>query len=133
MVDLHFLDLEPLSVDGQAVDRRHYLAALLEPQIQYHDDERDVVLVRIDVVGKQNGETKRAVYQVIDFRDLETGFTAMSRTVGYTASIGAQMIGTGQITKRGLVSPVTDGPYEILVRELSKRGVRVTSEITPVE
>ena len=133
LVDLHFLDLDPLSVDGQAVDRRHYLAALLEPQIQYHDDERDVVVVRIDVVGKQNGATKRALYQVIDFRDLETGFTAMSRTVGYTASIGAQLIATGHITKRGLVSPVTDVPYEILVRELSKRGVRVTSEITPVE
>ncbi len=46
-----------------------------------------------------------------NLRDLETGFTAMSRTVGYTASIGALMIGTGKITQRGLLSPVTDIPY----------------------
>ena len=132
MVDLHFLDLEPLSVDGQAADGRHYLAALLEPQIQI-TTKRDVVVVRIDVTGKQNGETKRALHQVIDFRDLEIGFTAMSRTVGYTASIGAQLIRTGHTAKRGPVSPVTDVPFEILVRELTKRGVRVTSEIRPVE
>ena len=70
---------------------------------------------------------------MIDFRDFETGFTAMNRTVGYTASIGAMMIGTGQITKRGLLSPVTDVPYETFVRELDKRGIRVTSEIMPIE
>ena len=56
----------------------------------------------------------------------------MNRTVGYTASIGAQMIGTGQITKRGLLSPVTDIPYKTFSRELDKRGIRVTSEIMPV-
>ena len=40
--------------------------------------------------------------QVIDRRDLETGLTAMNRTVGFTASIGAQMLGVGSIAKRGL-------------------------------
>ena len=105
LIDLHFLDMEPLEVDGEMVNRRHYLAALVEPQLQYRNDERDVVVVRIEVVGTKAGKKTRAIYQVIDFRDMETGFTAMSRTVGYTASIGAQMIGSGQITKRGLLSP----------------------------
>lgn len=132
LVDLHFLDMEPLEVDGKMVNRRDYLAALVEPQLQYRGDERDVVVVRIEVVGTKEGEKTRAIYQVIDFRDLETGFTAMSRTVGYTASIGAQMIGRGQIAKRGLLSPVTDVPYEILVRELDKRGIRVTTELRSV-
>lgn len=133
LVDLHFLDTNPLAVDGQDVDRRNYLAALLEPQLQYRDDESDVVVVRIEVQGAKGGKNKRALYQVIDYRDFETGFTAMNRTVGYTASIGAQMIGMGQITKRGLLSPVTDVPYENFVRELDKRGIRVTSEIMPTE
>lgn len=129
LVDLHFLDNEPLLVDGRDVDRRHYLAALLEPQLQYDDDESDVVVVRIEVKGEKGGKNKRALYQVIDYRDFETGFTAMNRTVGYTASIGAHMIGTGLINKRGLLSPVNDVPYENFVDELAKRGVHVTSEI----
>jgi saccharopine dehydrogenase-like NADP-dependent oxidoreductase len=51
----------------------------------------------------------------------------MSRTVGYTASIGAQMIACGQIAKPGLLSPVNDVPYDLLIRELQKRGIQVTS------
>ena len=84
-----------ISVDGVPVDRKRFLASLLEPQMQYGDGERDVVVVRIDVAGLKDGSRKRIIQQVIDFRDLDTGFTAMSRTVGYTASIGAQMIGAG--------------------------------------
>jgi lysine 6-dehydrogenase len=129
LVELRFLDDEPVFVNGLAVDRRQFLTALLEPQIQYNEDERDVVVVRIDVKGRKGGEATRALFQVIDWRDLVTGFTAMSRTVGYTASIGAQMIGSGAITKRGLLSPVNDVPYEAFVHELGKRDIRVTSEI----
>jgi saccharopine dehydrogenase-like NADP-dependent oxidoreductase len=130
---LHLLDGEPVMVDGVAVDRRRFLAAAIEPHIQYRDGERDVVVVRIDVIGRKGGEKKRAVYQVIDRRDLETGFTAMSRTVGYTASIGALMIRSGQITKCGLLSPVNDVPYGPFARELEKRDIQITLETTACE
>jgi lysine 6-dehydrogenase len=129
-VDLGFLSDEPLVVDGVPVNRRRFLASLLQPQIHYREHERDVVVVRIDVTGTQDGTRKRVIHQVVDFRDLETGFTAMSRTVGYTASIGAQMVGLGRITQRGLLSPVSDVPYATFVRELAKRGIHVTVEET---
>lgn len=106
------------------------VAAAIEPQIQYRDDERDIVLVRIDGKGRVGGEARRVVYQIIDRRDLETGFSAMSRTVGYTASIGALMTGTGQTRKRGLLSPVKDVPYGPFVGELAKRGIRTTFELS---
>jgi saccharopine dehydrogenase-like NADP-dependent oxidoreductase len=127
LVDLHLLDDEPAIVDGMAVDRKRFLAAVIEPHIRYEAGERDVVVVRIDVKGRKGGERTRLFHQVVDMRDLETGHTAMSRTVGYTASIGAQMIATGQISKRGLLSPVSDVPYEPFSRELKKRGIQVTS------
>jgi saccharopine dehydrogenase-like NADP-dependent oxidoreductase len=130
IADLHLLDDGPVTVDGVTVDRKRFLAAAIEPHIQYGDDERDVVVVRIDVRGSKGGKKKRVVHQVVDWRDLETGFTAMNRTVGYTASIGALMIGNGQITKRGVLSPVNDVPYKTLIQELDKRGIQVTSEFT---
>ena len=133
LVDLHFLDDEVVVVDGVEVNRRRFLTALIEPQIQYRDDERDVVVVRIDVQGSRGERRARALFEVIDRRDLDTGFTAMGRTVGYTGSIGAQMIASGAITKRGVISPVNDVPYQEFARELSKRGVRVTAEIRELE
>jgi len=133
IVDLHLLDDEPVYVDGKAVDRKRFLAAVIEPHIQLGAKERDIALVRIEVKGERAGENVRAVYQMIDRRDLKTGLTGMSRTVGYTASIGAQMIGKGKITGCGVLSPIKDIPYELLVQELRKRGIRITSELTTLE
>lgn len=133
LVDLHLLDDEPVLVDGVAVKPKRFLAAALEPHIQYRAHERDIVVARVEVTGEQRGKKVRAVYQVIDRRDLETGHTAMSRTVGYTASIGAQMVGGCRITQRGVLSPVTDIPYEHFVQELGRRGIHVTMETSAAE
>jgi lysine 6-dehydrogenase len=133
IVDLHLLDGEPVMVDGVAVDRKHYLVAALEPHLQYRTDERDMVILRTEVKGKKGNRTQRVVVQMIDRRDLQTGFTAMNRTVGYTASIGAQMIGSGKVTKRGVLTPINDIPYLDLKRELAKRGILVTSEVVDSE
>ncbi|MEE9167141.1 MAG: saccharopine dehydrogenase C-terminal domain-containing protein [Candidatus Neomarinimicrobiota bacterium] len=128
MVDLHLLDDEPLVVGNTEIDPRRFLAAAMGPHMQYGDSERDLVIVRVDITGSRGGRRKRAIYQVTDRRDLGSGFTAMSRTVGFTTSIGAQMIGTGRISKRGILSPATDVPYDIFCRELKDRGIRITSE-----
>ncbi|MCP4168893.1 MAG: hypothetical protein GY759_23765 [Chloroflexi bacterium] len=133
MVDLHLLDDEPIVVDGALVDRKRFLAAVIEPNLQYGPDERDVVVVRVEVSGKKDGLPQQVVYQMIDKRDLVSGLSAMSRTVGFTASIGAQMIGTGAITKRGVLSPLSDVPYGLFVQELVKRGIRIACQRSEVE
>ena len=127
LIDLRLLDNEPVEIEGTSIDRKKYLAAVIEPQIRLAEDERDIALLRIEVVGKKDGKESRRIYQVIDYRDLTTGLTAMSRTVGYTASIGAILIGTGQIRKRGLLSPVRDIPFELFVNELKKRNIQVST------
>lgn len=125
IVDLHLLDDDPVILDGVEIDRKRFLAAAMEPYLQYNEGERDLAILRVDVVGVKDGQRKRLVYDVIDRRDLVTGFTAMSRTVGFTASIGAQWIASGKLNQAGLLSPVRDIPYEMLENELKKRGVGV--------
>jgi lysine 6-dehydrogenase len=125
IVDLGFLKEEPILVGGKEVSPRQFVHDLLAPQLQYRPTERDIAGLRIEVVGLKNGKPKRVIYQMIDRRDLETGLLAMQRTVGYTASIGAQMILNGQITKRGLLTPTRDIPSDILIEELEKRGITI--------
>jgi saccharopine dehydrogenase-like NADP-dependent oxidoreductase len=125
VADLHLLDDDPVLVDGQPVDRKRYLATALEPHLQYGPAEQDLAILRVDVAGTRAGKPGRVVHQVIDRRDLETGFTAMSRLVGYTASIGAQLLGAGELPGRGLLSPARDVPFDRFTSELAKRGVRV--------
>jgi lysine 6-dehydrogenase len=45
--------------------------------------------------------------------------------VGFTASIGAQMVASGQITQRGLLSPINNIPFTSFLGELERRGIRV--------
>jgi saccharopine dehydrogenase-like NADP-dependent oxidoreductase len=125
LAKLHFLDDAPIRVGEVSVVPREFLRSLLEPQLQYKDNERDVAVIRVEARGLQGGKRKRVIYQVIDRRDLRTGFTAMTRTVGFTASIGAQMILRGDIRKRGVLTPVRDVPFALFSEELRQRGIQV--------
>lgn len=128
LAQLGFLDPAPIPVGNASIVPRDFVRSLLEPQLQYADDERDVAVIRVDVRGLKNGRRRRLLYQVIDLRDLTSGLLAMNRTVGYTASIGAQMILRGDIKKRGLLSPLTDIPTDIFLKELRERGITVQRE-----
>jgi len=126
MAQLHFLDEKPIQVGDVWVSPRAFLHTLLEPQLQYSPKEIDIVFIHIEVKGIKNGKQKHLVYQLIDKRDLQTGLMAMQRTVGFTASIGAQMILRGDITAKGLLSPLNDVPYSLFEKELGKRNIQIT-------
>ncbi len=128
LAQLGFLDPAPIQVGDAFIVPRDFVRCLLEPQLQFADDERDVAVIRVDVRGIKNGRRRRLLYQVIDLRDLASGLLAMNRTVGYTASIGAQMILRGEVTKRGLLSPLTDIPTDTFFAELRQRGITVQRE-----
>ena len=121
-----FLEEKPIAVGKTIVSPVAFTAALLESQdqFQYSDAERDITLVRVDVRGKKSGKRKRIVYQLIDRRDLGTGFTAMQRTVGFMMGLGARFILDGRLPS-GVLSPM-DVPYDWVVQGLESFGMKVT-------
>jgi lysine 6-dehydrogenase len=130
IAELGLLDQDPVVLDdGTTVDRVAYLSAALEPRLRYGPRERDAAIIRNEVRGMRGGRRVRVVQEVTDRRDLDTGLTAMSRLVGFTASIGAQMLATGRITKRGLLSPTIAVPFAPFVTELERRGIRVVQRV----
>lgn len=125
LIRLGFLDADPIDVGGRQISPRRFTHDLLAPRLQYAAGERDIALVRVDAAGLVNGRPRRLIYQVLDHRDLETGLLAMQRTVGFTASIAAQLLVKGEIDGRGLLNPVRDLPAERLFPELARRGIVV--------
>jgi lysine 6-dehydrogenase len=119
------------TLDGRIINPRRFLQDALEPQLQYEDNQRDVAVVLVDVQGLKDDEVCRDVYQVIDYRDLNSGLLAMQRTVGYTAAIGAQMLLENDILGRGLLSPLTDVPFTRVFDLLGRRGIRVQKASLP--
>lgn len=128
MVALGFLNEASILVDGMEVSPRQFVHNLLEPQLQYAEGERDIAGIRIDARGIKRGKPTRILYQMIDHRDLASGLLAMQRTVGYTVSVGAQMLLNGEISKRGLLTPTKDIPFENFVAELKKRNILITRD-----
>jgi saccharopine dehydrogenase-like NADP-dependent oxidoreductase len=126
---LGFLSEEPVTGLSGRVTPHEFLVKLLEPQLQYRDDEKDLVLMVNIFRGTEGGRKKSLVTTLCIERDLETGLLAMNMGVSYPASIVAQMLARGEITRKGLLSPAVDIPYKPFMAELSKRGLEIKEEV----
>jgi saccharopine dehydrogenase-like NADP-dependent oxidoreductase len=129
MAELGFLDEAPTRVEGALISPRRFVGAHLTPRLQFRDSERDMVVIRVEAWGVKDQKPRRVVCELIDYRDLATGLFAMNRTVGFTASIAAQLILAGRIRKTGLLTPVRDVPALEVLRELEKRGMKVQQRV----
>lgn len=122
-----FLSHNPVRVGKSSIDPFEFTTTLLSSQKQfwYNDHDEDITIVRVDVRGISKGRRKQVIYQLIDKRDFETGFTAMQRTVGFTMALGARFIVDGKVKEKGLISPI-DIPYDLLKNGLKQNNMEIT-------
>jgi len=120
---LGFLSETPVEgLDGE-VSPYQFMIKHLEPRLQYKADEKDLVVMLNIFEGIADGKPTRMTMRMIIERDLETGLMAMSKGVGLPASIAAQMIAAGEITAKGVLSPMFDIPYQQFTERLADRGI----------
>jgi lysine 6-dehydrogenase len=129
MVALGLLDDTPVKIGNAEISSRSFLTRCLTPRLQYRKDERDLALLRVEAWGLKDGRKVKVTYDLIDYRDLESGLFAMNRTVGFTSSIGAQMILSGRITQTGVLSPARHVPPDAFIHELEARGMHIDYKI----
>jgi len=87
--DLGLWDSDPIQVGETEVVPRDVFHTLFAPKVTFPGD-KDMVIVRVEAVGKKDGKDAKAWVQVIDRYDDETGFTAMERCTGWSAApVGA--------------------------------------------
>jgi len=126
---LGLLSDEPLlGLDGN-VTPHQFMVKLLEPQLQYQDGEKDVVAMYNVFSGVKDGRPRTLKTSLVIERDLKSGLYGMSLGVGFPASIVAQMIASGEISKKGVLNPALDVPYAPFMAALAKRGIVVTEEV----
>jgi len=127
---LGFLSEEPIDVDGCLASPHQFMVKHLEPRLQYKDDEKDLVAMLNVFKGIKKGKKASWVNSLLIERDLETGLMAMNISVSGPASIVAQMLGRGEITTKGLLSPAVDVPYEPFMKELERRGIVIKEKVS---
>lgn len=130
---LGFLDERPVPGFGCEVTPYRFMVNLLEPQLQYGDDEKDLVAMVNVFEGRMKGQRTRITWRLLIERDNRIGLMAMSQGVGYPASIVAQMIALGEISKKGVLSPTIDIPFRHFMDELGRRGIVMEEKTETLE
>jgi lysine 6-dehydrogenase len=123
MVQLGMASSEPIEVGGVQIRPVDLFSELLWKNLP--TDEKDLVLLRVTVVGRMKGKVCKLLYELTDYYDEKTQMTAMMRTTGFPASIIAQMLAGGRIERKGVVPQEFSVPPEEFVKELKKRGIAI--------
>lgn len=120
---LGFFETEPVHTrDGQSVQPRQVTAALLSQTLR-HEEPKDYVVIRVTATGWQAGELVEERFECLDAYDDTHAMTAMMRTTAFPVSIVAQLIGTGQITQRGVFPPERIVPLGVVRQQMAERGI----------
>ncbi len=122
---LGFLNETPVPGLPEEATPYRMLVNLLGPQLQYGDEEKDLVAMLNVFEGLADNTPMRMTTVLLIERDLDTGLMAMAKGVGYPASIVAQMLVRGDITARGVLTPTRHVPVLPFIEQLGARGIRV--------
>jgi len=120
---LGFLSEKPVTGLPCEVSPYQFLDKLMGPQLQYRDNEKDLVAMVNVFEGLVSQRRVRLTSRLLIERDPNTGLMAMSQGVGFPASIVAQMIAKGEINAKGVLSPAAHVPYQLFVDQLALRGI----------
>jgi lysine 6-dehydrogenase len=122
------LSVEPIDVDGVLVSPKRVLDTVMEPAVRMNDADRDITLLRVDVVGRSGGRPRALRAEMVDRHD--GVFTSMARTTAFTASIVARLAVAGRLTlpPRLPATPeqvVVGAAFDELIAVLAASGVRI--------
>jgi lysine 6-dehydrogenase len=120
MLELGLMSDDPIEVAGARVAPRAVLEALIAANVPQGED--DAALVRVTVEGTKGGRKARATYEMIDYRDLESGLTAMMRGTAFPSSIICLMMARGQ-TPAGATPQELAVDGDRFIEEIEKRGL----------
>ncbi|QQK77497.1 saccharopine dehydrogenase NADP-binding domain-containing protein [Salicibibacter cibarius] len=130
LVDLNLTDKNySVDVNGQRINPREVLLKTLEPIVDLKDKD-DAVLLRVIVEGIREGKSSAYTYEMITMKDREHDVTAMARATANTISVVAQMIGSGDIHKRGVCPPEQIVPGDSYIKAMGERNVIITESVT---
>jgi lysine 6-dehydrogenase len=113
---LGFFEEKPLQTRGGLVSPRDVTAKLFERELK-KKDVPDIVVMRIQVSGTEDGKRYTFTYNVFESSDKKRQVTAMARTTAYTTSVAAQLIANDMVSGKGVVPPEKLGMREKVYNE----------------
>lgn len=113
--------------DGAGIAPLDLTSRLLFHDWRFQEGEADLTVMRVDVVGTEDGHRVRHRYSLLDHYDAEHGVLSMARTTGYTCTAMTRLVARGLYAEPGVSPPEivawTEGCFDFVMQELAARGV----------
>lgn len=108
------------------------LLDLLLDKLKFKKGDTDMLVFYERIRYRLNGELREHVSHLVT-RGIDHEHTAISRTVGLPAAIGAKLILNGSVKSRGILYPWTHEVYQPVLDELAEFGIAYSSSDTLLE
>ncbi|MFC1784595.1 saccharopine dehydrogenase family protein [Candidatus Neomarinimicrobiota bacterium] len=115
-----FFSMEEININGKKVKPIDLTTKLLFSQWEMQPDEKDMTIMRIIIEGSDNGETRKVIYDLVDFYDSKTDTSSMARTTGYTCTAVANLLLEKKYNRKGIIPPEYLGKDETAFRYILK-------------
>jgi len=126
---LGFFADDKVNVEGVSVSPRKLTVRLLAQKL-WRPEIKDIVALKVEVIGVANGKQKRYIYHLLDHCDRKKDITAMARTTAYPASIVAQMMLEKRLKEKGVLPTekigMSDELFQLFMSELEKHGIKIS-------
>lgn len=100
--DIGMMDEAKIDLNGMEVAPKEMLASVFLKNLSF-PDIRDILYMEIRVTPAKG--SKEIVYTIFDKEDPNTGYTAMTRTTGFTNAAFTRLMTKGMIKEKGIVPP----------------------------
>jgi saccharopine dehydrogenase-like NADP-dependent oxidoreductase len=107
------------------------MAARMRERCAFGPDERDMIVLQHEFVIEPPKGVRRVYSTLIDF-GIPGGDSAMARTVSLPVAIATRLILQGEVTERGVITPIKPAVYNPILDELERLGIRCEERVETV-
>ncbi|MCE9540675.1 MAG: saccharopine dehydrogenase NADP-binding domain-containing protein [Bacteroidetes bacterium] len=135
--DSGFLSKEPIQVNGVDIIPLDFTSKVLFNDWKLGETEEEITVMRVTLIGDENGVTKKVSYHLHDEYNKETQTSSMARTTGYTATAGVNLVLENLFTEKGVFPPELVSKQAVcfnhFINYLKERGVHYRKEEVVIE
>ncbi len=103
----------------------------VEPVLKL-EQEKDLLVMKVIVAGWKDKKNLEITYDILEYADSKTGFTAMQRTTGFSAAIILELLAKNAILETGVVPLERGVPGSLFLKEIRRRGIKVRETIRQI-
>jgi lysine 6-dehydrogenase len=122
-----FFSYDEVDVKGHKMRPIDLTAKLLFDMWKLKPGEEDFTVMRIVIIGNENGNDRIYIYDLYDRYSKETNTISMARTTGYTCTAVASMVADGLFVRKGVNAPefvgVQENHFNYVLNYLKERNV----------